>query len=265
MKQLSPRATEVLLLVIGIALIVGIVVSRRGQKHAPATPTLRVAMSGLYPPFNYFDEQNHLVGFDVDVAREIAQRLNRTPNLITTAWDGILAGLVAHKFDVIIGSMAITEERKKTVNFSAPYYVSGAQLIVRNGSPIAQLKDLRGKTVGVTVGETYAAYLQAHDPGIKRLSPYKGGVPNLLIELKNKRIDAFVSDRLVGLHAIKTAGSDAVLAGEFLYREEMGIAVARGDDDLLAEINDALAAMKADGTYARISSKWFGRNILELE
>ncbi|MHB9133330.1 MAG: ABC transporter substrate-binding protein [Armatimonadota bacterium] len=262
MKRRSPIVIGVVLL-LGIALVMLFQHSKR--RTTASAPTLRVAMSGLYPPFNYYDEHNELVGFDVDIAKEIARRLNRKPKLITTAWDGILAGLVAKKFDVIIGSMAITDERKKSVNFSDPYYVSGAQLIVRKGSTITRLADLRGKVVGVTVGETYAQYLRQHDPGIKRLVPYKGGVPNLLLELKNTRIEAFVTDRLVGLRAIKTANSDAVLAGDALYREEMGIAAAKGQEALLAEINEELAAMKADGTYTDISTKWFGRDILELE
>jgi polar amino acid transport system substrate-binding protein len=227
--------------------------------------TVKIAMSGVYPPFNYFNERNALVGFDVDIAKEIARRLNREPELVTTAWDGILAGLVSHKFDLIIGSMAITEERKKTVLFSDPYYSSGAQLVTRKGSKISGPSSLKGKVVGVTVGETYEAYVREHIPGVKRIATYKGGVPNLIMELNNKRIDAFLTDRLVGLYALKQAKSDAVLSGDLLYREEMGIAVAREHPELLAEVNAALAAMKEDGTYARISDTWFGRNILALE
>jgi len=256
----------VVLLLAGIALLFGIaaLVGRRPAQVASAQ-SLRVAMSGLYPPFNYFDEHNRLVGFDVDIAREIARRLRRQPVLVSTAWDGILAGLVAGKFDMIVGSMAITAERKKSVAFSQPYYVSGAQLIVRRGSPISRLADLRGKVVGATVGETYADYLRQHDPGLRRIALYKGGVPTLLLELHNKRIDAFVSDRLVGLNAIKTASSDAVLAGDLLYREDMGIAVAPGQTRMLAQTDQALEAMKSDGTYARTSARWFGKDILESE
>ncbi len=248
-----------------IVAIAAFVLYSQSRPEAGAAPTLRIAMSGLYPPFNYFDERNQLVGFDVDIAREIARRLQREPVLVTTAWDGILAGLSSGKYDVIVGSMAITEERKKSVDFTDPYYTSGARLIARQGSNVTRIADLRGKVVGVTVGETYAHYLREHDPGVKRLASYKGGVPNLLLELRNGRIDAFVTDGLVGLHAIKTAKSDAEPAGDFLYREEMGIALAKGHDALLAEVNEALAAMKADGEYARISDKWFGRNIEEME
>ena len=161
---------------------------------------LRIAMSGLYPPFNFFDEQNRLVGFDVEISREIARRLGREPELVTTAWDGILAGLIAGKYDLIIGSMAITPERKETVAFSDPYYVSGAQLVVPSGSPIRGPEDLKGRVVGVTLGETYEEHVR-RIPGVKRVATYKGGVPNLLMELENERIDALVSDRLVGLYA----------------------------------------------------------------
>jgi len=226
--------------------------------HAPLT----IAMSGLYPPFNYYNERNELVGFDVDIAREVARRLNRKPELITTAWDGIIAGLMAKKFDLIIGSMAITDERLKSVSFSDPYYISGAQMVTRKGTTIADAADLKGKVVGVTVGETYAEYVQENIPGVKRVNSYKGGVPSLLLELRNKRIDAFVTDRLVGLAAIKQAGgAGAVLAGDLLYTERIGIAVRKEDTTLLAQVNAALAAMKEDGTYATISSEWFGMDI----
>ena len=262
-KRYLPGVLIVVWLVVGAGFL--LMNKQRSASTESQVAPVRIAMSGLYPPFNYFDDRNQLVGFDVDIAKEIARRTGREPELITTAWDGILAGLVAKKFDLIIGSMAITEQRKKSVNFTDPYYVSGAQLIVRKGAKITGPKDLRGKVVGVTLGETYDAYVRKSVAGVKRVATYKGGVPNLLLELNNKRIDAFVSDRLVGLYAIKKAGSDAVLAGELLYQEEMGIAVHKDNTELLADVNTALAGMKEDGTYAQISEKWFGRNILEIE
>ena len=263
-KLLIPGILLIALLIMAFAYQVNVQKAR--QNHSSGKPTLKIAMSGLYPPFNYRDERNELVGFDVDIARELAQRMGHEPELVTTAWDGILAGLVTKKFDLIIGSMAITDERKKAVNFSDPYYVSGAQLIVLKGSTIKDTGGLRGKVVGATLGETYGDFIKENVPGVTRVATYKGGVPNLLLELKNKRIDAFVSDRLVGLYAIKQAGhTDAVLAGKLLFQEEMGIAVQKDNTELLKDVNRALAQMMADGSYAEISRNWFGRNILETE
>lgn len=260
------KAMIPILLVVVILLVIFTVQKKKGEETASGTPRLRIAMSGLYPPFNFRDAKNELSGFDVDIANEIAHRLGREPKLITSAWDGILAGLVANKYDLIVGSMAITSERQKAVNFTDPYYLSGAQLIVPEGSAIKGEKDLAGKVVGATLGETYGEYIKKNFPEVKRIATYKGGVPNLLLEIKNKRIDAFVSDRLVGLYAIKQSGNTkAVLAGGLLYKEEMGIAVQKKDTELLEEVNNALEAMKEDGKYAEISQKWFGKNILETD
>ena len=113
------------------------------------------AMSGQYPPFNFVDEYNQLTGFDVEVCSEISRRIGVEPKPLSTSWDGIIAGLLADKYDLICGSMAITEERLKAIDFSDPYYRSGAQLFVREGSPLESAEELSGKKVGVPLGTTY--------------------------------------------------------------------------------------------------------------
>lgn len=98
---------------------------------------IRFAMSGGYPPFNYYDDQNQLTGFDVEIAQAVCKELGVKYTPVTTAWDGIIEGLRAKRYDGVWGSMAITEERMKVVDFSDPYYLSGAQLLVKKGSPIS--------------------------------------------------------------------------------------------------------------------------------
>lgn len=249
--------------VIGIPLVLALLAGCSTQKEEAGQTELRIAMSGQYPPFNYFDDNNNLVGFDVDISTEVARRLDMKPELITTAWDGIIAGLLADKYDLIIGSMAITPERLKSVDFSDPYYTSGAQVFGHKGTKMTGPEDLAGKTVGVTQGTTYEVEVKKIK-GIKKVSTYDGP-PLMYMEMKNKRIDAFVTDRLVGLNGIKKSGYDFVLVGPPMYKEEMGIAIRKGRDDLLSSINEALAAMKEDGTYKEISEKWFGRDISEGE
>lgn len=257
----------VLLLVwLGIAVAILLVVNKQRSTSdegndapgASAAAPVKIAMSGQYPPFNYFNEQNDLVGFDVDISTEVARRLDRAPKMITTAWDGIIAGLLAGKYDLIIGSMAITEERKKAVNFSDPYYISGAQLFVRQGSKIGGGKDLTGKVVGVTLGTTY-------EEAVRKIKGTKvitySGVPDMYLEMDNKHIDGFVTDRLVGLYGITQAKRNFIPAGEPLYKEVIGIAIRQDQPELLKAVNGALAAMQEDGTYAEISTKWFGRDI----
>lgn len=222
--------------------------------------TLRIAMTGEFPPFNFFNDKNELVGFDVDVAKEISERMELEPDLITLRWDGILAGLAADRYDLIVGSMAITPERQKAVDFSDPYYTSGAQVFTTPGSDVAKNDgDLTGKVVGVNLGTTYEAELNKRSE-VKKVRTYNG-VTELILDLQGGRIDAFVTDQLVGLAAKNEKGAAFVAAGELLYTETIAVAQSKGQPELLAGVNEALSGMKEDGTYAKVSTKWFGRDI----
>ena len=220
---------------------------------------ISMAMSGQYPPFNFVDDKNHLTGFDVEIGKEIAKRIGITGVPITTAWDGIIAGLLANKYELICGSMAITEERLKSIDFSAPYYRSGAQLFVKKGSPIKSVADMKGKKLGITLGTTYEQWVRKNMTDID-IRTYKG-VPDMVLEVMNGRIDGFISDKIVGALAIKDKGIGIELAGSLLYEEKMGIALRQGNTPLKAAIDDALLAMKADGTYKDISMKWLGLDV----
>ena len=221
---------------------------------------LRVAMTGMYPPFNFYDEKGALTGFDVDVSNEIARRLRLEPKLVALKWDGILAGLLAGRYDVIIGSMAITPERQNAVDFTEPYYVSGAQIFAKEGSEVVgKGGDLSGAVVGVNLGTTYEAALQKR-PGVKEIRTY-GGIPEILQDLATGRVHAFVTDRLVGLYAAKQQRQPIVPVGELLFTERIGIALKREQPDLRAALNRALGDMRRDGTYTRLSVKWFGTDL----
>ncbi len=219
---------------------------------------LRVALTGKYPPFSFYDKSGNLAGFDVDVSREIAKRLDRPVNIITTEWDGILAGLLADKYDAIIGSMAVTPERKKAVNFSNPYYQSGAQLFIHRDNPskVYSIKECNGKKVAAVLGETYQRFLEDNFPGIEVVT-LKSSV-EIFELLENKRITGFVTDKLVGAWQIKSAGRPFVPVGPMLYAEDIAIPVKKQDTKLLAQINEALAEMHQDGTMERIHDKYFG-------
>lgn len=216
--------------------------------------TISFSMSGQYPPFNFVDENNQLTGFDVAICSEIARRIKLKPQPVSTAWDGIIAGLLAGKYDLICGSMAITEQRLEAVDFSAPYYRSGAQLFVRKGSPLNSVKGLKGKKVGVTLGTTYEAWVRKNIPEAE-VRIYKG-VPDMILEVSTGRLDGFITDRIVGAMAIDEKQAPIALAGPLLYEERMGIALQKGNPALQEAINQALAAMQEDGSYHHISMKW---------
>ncbi len=218
--------------------------------------TISFAGSGGYPPFNFITEDGDVDGFDVDIAREIAKRMELTLDYKTTAWDGIIEGLRASRYDGVLGSMGITEERKKIVNFSTPYYYSGPQLIVRKNSGITGPEELdSSKTIALVTGTTFEQ--DAEKLGVK-IRLYEDDNQTLM-ELINGRVDAVLTDRIVGLNAIaKLKGGDQLeLAGSVLRVEEMGIALNKKDSELLDTINKLLADIRADGTMKAISAKWF--------
>ena len=162
---------------------------------------IKMAMSGQYPPFNFVNDKNQLTGFDVEIGQAVAKRMGIKAVPLSTAWDGIIAGLLANKYELICGSMAITPERLKSIDFSDPYYRSGAQLFVKKDSAVKSVADLKGKKVGVTLGTTYEKWVRENitDADVRT---YKG-VPDMILEVSYGRIDGFITDKIVGALAIK--------------------------------------------------------------
>ena len=154
--------------------------------------------------------------------------------------------------------MAITPQRKKKVNFSLPYYTSGAQLFIHgeDKGAVADIRDLFGEKVGVGLGETYQHYLEENFPEIEVVT-YKSAV-DIFQDMLNRRIEGFLTDRLVGLYQIKQAGAPFIPAGPLLYEEKMAIPVVKGRNRLLARINAALGYLKEEGELDRLHRKWFG-------
>ena len=224
------------------------------------TGVMRIAMSGAYPPFNFVNDQNEVVGFDPAIGAEIAERMGLKVEIVTTAWDGIIGGLLAGKYDAIVGSMSITEERKEVIDFVGPYYRMSRGIFVAEGSEIDALDDLGAAKIGVTLGETHEAWAKEQGYSVRT---YKG-LPELLLELESGRIDAIVTDDIPVLLAIRENGKAIAqldtsgLAG---VADEAGIAIRKGNPELAAAMQAALDALQADGTYLEIANTWVGGDI----
>lgn len=217
----------------------------------------KVALTGKYPPFSMYDSNGNLAGFDVDISKAVADKLDKKLILIATQWDAILPGLLTEKYDVIIGSMAVTKERSKKVNFSDSYYESGAQLFIhkRSVDSIKSINDCVNKRIGVVLGETYAQFLRSKYPKIERVT-YKSTV-DIFNDLDNDRISGFVSDKLLGIYQIKKSKRKFVPTGELLFKEQMAIPVNKNDKILLKKINKALSEMRKTGELQQLFDKWF--------
>lgn len=222
--------------------------------------TMRIAMSGAYPPFNFVNDQNEVVGFDPAIGAEIAKRMGLEVEIITTAWDGIIGGLLANKYDAIVGSMSITEERKEVVDFVGPYYRMSRAIFTAEGSEVKSLDDLTEATIGVTLGETHEQWAKEQGYNVRT---YKG-LPELLLELENGRIDAIVTDDIPVLLAIRESGKAiAQLDTSSLegVADQAGIAIRKDNPELHAAMQAALDAMQEDGTYLTIAEEWVGGDI----
>ena len=219
---------------------------------------MRIAMSGAYPPFNFVNEQNEVVGFDAAIGTEIAKRMGLDAEIVTTAWDGIIGGLLANKYDAIVGSMSITEERSKVVDFVGPYYTTKRAIFTKAGSPITSVSQLGDVTIGVTLGETHEQWAREQGYTVKT---YKG-LPELLLELENGRVDAIIADSVAVILAAKESGRDLVAINDLVTDSVgAGIAIRQGNPELKAEMQKALDAIQADGTYVEIANKWVGGDI----
>jgi polar amino acid transport system substrate-binding protein len=214
-----------------------------------------VVGSGGYPPFNYM-EDGKVVGFDVDTGAEIAKRLGVELNYVTSDWDGLTEGLRNKRYDGILGSMAITDERLEVVDFTIPYYYSGAQLFVNKDAEITDLSQMSEKKIAVATGTNFVQ--DAEELGAE-VSYYQDDNATLM-ELINGRVDGVITDRLVGISAMDdiAGGENIILVGNLLRLENMGIAINKDDTELLERVNTILQEMHDDGTLTKISEKWLG-------
>ncbi|WP_426151747.1 cystine ABC transporter substrate-binding protein [Pseudomonas sp. DC3000-4b1] len=224
---------------------------------------LKVGLEGTYPPFSYVDDSGKLTGFEVELAQALAKELGVKAELQPTKWDGILAALESKRLDVVINQVTISDERKKKYDFSVPYTVSGIQALTlkANASTIAKPADLAGKKVGVGLGTNYEQWVKQNVPQAD-VRTYEDD-PTKFQDLMNKRIDAILVDRLAALDTVKKTNDRLAVAGEAFSRQEAGVAVRKGEPELLKAIDDALVKLRQDGTLAQLSQKWFGADVTQ--
>ncbi len=220
---------------------------------------LTVVGSGGYPPFNYIDDNGDVIGFDVEVGQEIADRLGVKLNYVTGEWAGLIEGLRNERYDGILGSMAITDERLESVNFTVPYYYSGAQLVVTKDSGITNPSEMTGKKVAVVTATNFEKDAQGLGADIKLYDDDN----STLLELINGRVEGVITDRIVAVTAMTDmeGGDTLALAGDLLRSEKIGIAINKNDKELLSKIDEILADMHGDGTLTKLSEKWLGVDV----
>lgn len=221
--------------------------------------TLRVAVEGTYPPFN-FKDKGELAGFEVELARALAGKMGVKAEFSTGEWSAMLAGLQANKYDVVINQVGITDKRKETFDFSEPYTVSSPQLIVRKNEKreFKSLADLKGKKLGLGQGTNFGDL--AKSVGGIDVKTYPGS-PEYLQDLALGRIDAALNDSLLIPYIVKQTKLPLKAGAPVGELERSGIPFVKGNPKFKAAIDQALADMKTDGSFAKMSMKWFERDV----
>lgn len=240
------------------------IVAATGFAAAKDWKTIRVATEGVYPPFSFFDADKQLQGFDVDIARAVCEKLKAECTYVAQDWDGIIPALQAGKYDAIFASMSITDERKKVIDFSRPYYNTPSIFVTTKASGLADSKPetLAGKVLGAQSSTIQAGHLEAsYKDSEQKLYPAQEEVN---LDLVAGRIDALLVDKLVAQDWLKTPDGSAccVLLGEDIQiGGGVGAGVRQEDTDLRDMISKAIDEIKADGTYDKINAKYFDFSI----
>lgn len=225
-----------------------------------AAGVIRIGVDDAFPPMEYRDEKGNLIGFDVDLANELGKRLGVEIVWVPTAWDGVILALQSGKFDMILSTLTITEERAQKIDFSPPY-IYGAQIVVvrEQNKDINVLADLKGRVVGTQLGSTGQVAAEKFG-GFKDLKLY-ATYPEAFTDLAIGRIEALIVDEFVGRYYItKQEGAYRVLE-EVMEEESIGIGFRKGEAAFREAVAQAIEDIKADGTYAEISKKWFGVDV----
>lgn len=220
---------------------------------------IRVGTEGTYAPFTYHDASGKLVGFDVEIAQAVAAKLGVKAEFIEGKWDGLIAGLDANRYDAVANEVSITEARKAKYDFSSPYIASKAALIVRgDNTAIKTFADLKGKKSANTLTSNFGKLAQSFGAEIV---PVQGFNDSLEL-LASGRVDATINDSLSFLDYKKhQPNSKLKIAATEKDADFSGIIFRKGNPQLQAAINKALADIKADGSYQKISFKYFGEDV----
>lgn len=227
---------------------------------------LKIAIEGQYPPFNYVDQQGTPKGFEIDLAQELCKIIGREYKFVVLDWDGIIPGLLARRVDMIMASMSITGERKKSVAFTRKYYEENGSYVTRKGSGLVVSKEgLKGKNVGVQRSTNWSSYIENTYPEANVV--YYNDDNMGLLDLLAGRIDTYLAQSYFMSQWIKKPeASELEITGAPVrdskyIGEGIGIAVRKNETELQKQLNDAIATILKNGTYERIASRYFDFDI----
>ncbi|MBY4675355.1 ABC transporter substrate-binding protein [Marinobacterium arenosum] len=228
---------------------------------------IRIGVEGAYPPYSWITPSGELAGFDIDIANALCEEMQAKCKLVAQDWDGMIPALMTRKFDAIVASMSITEERKQKVDFTDKYYQVASRFVVKKGQDFDfSAAGLDGKKIGVQRASTQDKYVTANFPGaeIKRY----GAQDDAFLDLKAGRVDLVISNIPAVKKGLleKDGGDRYQLVGPMItdrewFGEGVGIAIRKNSPTLREKFNNAIQAIRANGVYQRIQDKYFDFDI----
>ncbi|MFS0861182.1 amino acid ABC transporter substrate-binding protein [Fredinandcohnia sp. 179-A 10B2 NHS] len=220
---------------------------------------LTVGTEGTYAPFTFHNEEDKLTGYDVEVIREVAKRLDLEVEFQETQWDSMFAGLNSKRFDLIANQVGINEDRLANYDFSEPYTYSSAVIVVpTDNDVIKSFEDLKGKKSAQSLTSNYGAIAEENGAELVGVE----GLAQAIELIKQGRAEVTVNDKLAVLDYVKQQGDESIkIAAESDDRSEMAFTLNKGNEELVEAINEQLAAMREDGTLEKISQEWFGEDV----
>ena len=226
---------------------------------------ITVAMEGTWAPWTFHDEDDNLVGYDVEVAQKIAEKLGVEVNFIEGEWDGLLAGIDSGRYDIMVNGVSVDEERREKYDFSAPYAANRTAVIVKSDNvDIQSMDDLEGKTTANTITSTYAKIAEAHGAEVTAVDDLNQTFELLLAG----RIDATLNDE-VAYYDYMTSHPDAQIKIAVLSDDAVQVAIPmrKGEEtkSLREAIDKALGELAQEGVLSELSEKYFGVDISKVE
>ena len=257
-----------------LSLTAGVLLSGCGNKDsapaaqsaaAPALPTkIVIGLDDNFPPMGFRNEKNELVGFDISMAQEATRRMGIEAEFKPIDWSAKEAELNGKRVDMLWNGLTITEERKKNIAFTSPYMENHQIIVVPKSSTIKTKAELAARVIGIQDGSSAIDAVQ-RDPiaaSFKELKKFGDNV-TALMDLSTGRLDAVVLDEVVGRYYTAKRPDDYAVLEDNFGTEEYGVGLRKDDSALLAGLQKALDEMKADGSAARISTEWFGKDIIK--
>ena len=226
--------------------------------NALAVDKYKVGIEGAYPPFNTKDQSGKVVGVDSDIAMALCAKMKAECEVVTSDWDGIIPALNAKKYDFIVSSLSITEDRKQAVDFTDPYYSNKQQFVAKKGVEFkTDIDSLKSKQLGTQRSTQAATWLEDNVGGDLKLYDTQ---ENAYLDLSSGRVDGLLADKyaIYGWLKDDPAGKDYEFKGKPINEDDkVGIALRKGESDLRTKLNLALKEIKEDGTYKKINDKYF--------